>query len=177
VTRSPWEARQTHWVRSPITTRHSQVGLLLVTLLWGLSYCMPTGLRIVWSEVFPPDLERWSFIPMWGYGAGMVAGCITALSGERMILSANGLSRAGWFFSFLAHTVLCAIYFTLAVAALVYGIREVGQTGVWSAAAIISALSRPGLWIFIGHQHLGYARLPPPDFPTKPQREHGRHRE
>lgn len=173
--KSPWDERQAHWIRSPVTTRHSQLGLLLVTLCWGLGYCMPANLRIAWSEVFPPDLEKWSIVPMWGYGAGMVAGCVVALSGERMILSANGMSRMGWFCSFLAHALLCSIYFTLCIAALVYGIRQ-AQSFAFAAASDISSLSRPGLWFYIGYLHLSYARLPPPAFPAK-VKAHGRHRD
>jgi hypothetical protein len=145
--------------------------LLLVTLVWGLSYVQPERLRIPWSEVFPPDLTRWSFIPMWGYGAGMVAGCVLAFIGERMIILAEGMSRAGWVASFLAHAELAAIYFTLAVAALVYGLRECDGL-YWSGAAVISALSRPLLWTGIGWLHLTYARLPPPDFPPKRPKKH-----
>jgi hypothetical protein len=174
--KSPWDEQQAHWINSPVSVRHSQMGLLLVTLCWGLSYCMPTRLRIPWSEVFPPDLERYSFIPMWGYGAGMVAGCVIAFSGERMILAASGLSRAGWFFSFLAHALLSSIYFTLCVAALVYGFTEVQKVS-FTFASVASAVSRPALWFYIGLLHLGYARLPAPTFPPKVVKEHGRHRE
>lgn len=152
------------------------MGLLLVTLFWGLSYCMPSALRISWSEVFPPDLDKWSVIPMWGYGAGMVTGFVIAISGERMILSADdGLSRLGWFWSFLAHALLCSIYFTLCVAALVYGVRQ-AEVLSFTAASVISAMSRPVLWFYIGYLHLSYARLPQPTFPSK-AKIRGRHRD
>jgi hypothetical protein len=160
---SPWDER--HWMRTPIAVRHSQTFLLVITLIWGLSYVQPAYLRIPWSEVFPPDLQKWSFIPMWGYGAGMITGCVGAFVGERMIIMASGMSKKGWVLSFLSHAILAAIYFTLAAAALVFGLRECGGL-YWSGAAVISALSRPCLWVGIGYMHLTFARLPPPDFPS-----------
>jgi hypothetical protein len=167
--KSPWDER--HWVRSPISVRHSQTFLLVVTMIWGLSYVQPERLRIPWSEVFPPDLAKWSFIPMWGYGCGMIAGCLLAFAGERMIIMAEGTSRSGWLASFLAHAVLSAIYHTLALAALIYGLHQC-EGMYWSGAAVISALSRPVLWHGIGYLHWSFARLPPPDFPPKQPKKH-----
>lgn len=154
-----------HWVRSPMTTRHSQTSILLVSLTWGLSYCMPPSLRVSFSEVFPPSLERWSSIPMWGWGIAMLFAAVSALIGEQLILKAvvgrREPSRFGWRLSIFAHTCLAAIYFTLTIAALVSGIREAH----WQAAAIISAISRPVLWGYIAYLHVTYSKLPSPYAP------------
>lgn len=158
-----------HWVRSPLTTRQSQTAILFVSLTWGLSYAMPTNLRIEFSEVFPRSLEHWSSIPMWGWGAAMLTSALLALVGERLILgsvvSHRQPSKFGWRLSIAAHTALAAIYATLCVAAAVTGMRETHM----QAAAIISAVSRPVLWGYISFLHMTYSRLPDP-YPPSPKK-------
>lgn len=146
-----------HWVRSPLATRHSQTALLLVSFAWGMSYLMPRHRRISWSEVFPEDAN---LVPMWAYGVALIGMALAALVGERLIMRAQ-LARTGWRCSFFAHSALFAIYATLALSAMLHGFREAGAIG-WSAAGVISALSRPVLWGYVGYLHLTYARLPSP---------------
>lgn len=161
---------QRHWTRTPLMIRNSQTALLLVSFTWGLSYVMPSNLRIAFSEVFPPDLTRWSYIPMWGYGAIMLGGAVFALLGEHIILTSPRQSRFGWLVSFLAHTALVGTYWTLAVGAVAQGLPE----SHWTAAGLFSALSRPVLWWFIGYLHLGFATLPQPAFPPRKKRRRRR---
>jgi hypothetical protein len=155
-----------HWVRTPLTTRISQSSLLLVTLFWGASYCIPTKLRVPFSEVFPPSLEHHSQVPMWGWGAAMVLSALMALIGERLILAAAVTNREpsylGWRMSMWAHRLLAGIYFALLAGALVTGIAQAG----WSFAGLISAVSRPVLWGYIALMHVTYSRLPSP-YPDK----------
>lgn len=169
---TPLPPDDSHWIRSPLTTRHSQATLLLVSFAWGLSYCMPANLRIPFSEVFPPDLTRWSAIPMWGWGAMLLISATFAFMGERIILERGSGSNAGWRASFLSHTMLVAVYSTLAIAALTQGWLQVAAVH-FTAAAIISAISRPVLWGYIAYLHLTYARLPRPLTATQPRRRKG----
>jgi hypothetical protein len=161
--------RDQHWVGSPITTRHSQGSLLLVSFTWGLSYVMPSNQRVPWSEVFPPDLTQWSAIPVWGYGILMLSGALVASFGENLIRNTTQ-GRLGWHLSFLSHALLCAVYYTLALSAMVYGIKQALQMNA-EVAAIISALSRPVLWGFVGYLHLTYAQLPAPASPPRQRRK------
>lgn len=164
-----------HWVRNPVTTRHSQTALLLVTIAWGMSYCMPLPLRIPFSEVYPPNLSSLSQVPLWGYGAAMLFSALLALAGERMILISllrkDATGRIGWRMSIFAHMCLCALYATLACAALLVGLHEAH----WMAAGLISAASRPILWGYISYLHWTYARLPipSPDY-QEPKKKKGR---
>lgn len=103
---------------------------------------------------------------MWGYGAMLLGSAVVALAGERLILGADGVSRVGWRLSFFAHAMLCAVYFTLAIAALVTGFIEARGT----FPGLASAASRPVLWGYIGYLHVTYARLPRPDLPTRKKR-------
>jgi hypothetical protein len=156
------EDPQAHWVRNPITTRHSQTALLMVSFFWGLSYVMPVNLRIPFSEVFPPSVGEFSQIPMWGWGAAMLFAALAAIAGERMILISlvqkTGPAQFGWRLSIFSHTVLVAVYATLAIGALITGFPETHA----QAAGLISAISRPVLWGYIAYLHLTYARLPTP---------------
>lgn len=163
---------ESHWVNTPMTTRHSQIGVLLVSFTWGLSYCMPESQRVAFSEVYPPDLSKWSFLPMWGWGVMMLCSAACAFFGERMIL-ANGVSRMGWGMSFASHAMLTSIYATLAVAALVTGAQESAAMH-WQGSAVLSALSRPVLWLLISFLHLTYARLPHPEWPKRHKRSRRR---
>jgi hypothetical protein len=153
--------RDSHWKKSPMTTRHSQAGLLVVSVTWGLSYMMPVRLRVPFSEVFPATLTRWSTVPMWGWGLDIFVSAVVALVGERVIMEARGRTRWAWAMSFIAHAILCATYVTLGVAALVEAMTEAGQMN-WVFASIVSALSRTVLWCFIAYQHYTYATLPRP---------------
>lgn len=169
---TPQPPDDSHWIRSPMTTRHSQATLLLVSFTWGLSYCMPPAQRIPFSEVFPFDLTRWSSVPMWGWGAALLFFAAVAFMGERIILERGPGSATGWRASFMAHTFLVGIYGTLAVAALAQGISEI-QVAHSPAVGLISALSRPVLWSYIAYLHLTYARLPRPASAFK-QKKHRR---
>ena len=155
-----------HWVRTPLTTRISQTSLLLVTLAWGASYCMPPKLRVSFSEVFPPSLATYATVPMWGWGAVMVLSALMALVGERLILAAAVTDRepsyVGWRMSIWAHRLLAGVYFTLLAAALLTGIDQAG----WSFAGLVSAASRPVLWGYIAVMHVMYSQLPSP-YPDK----------
>ena len=161
---------ESHWMRKAVTTRHSQGTLLLVSLFWGLSYCMPPGQRIIFSEVFPDTLAKHSQVPMWGWGVTLLVAAIAALIGERAILAANGQTRFGWRLSFISHTILAGVYFTLSVSSLEVGVMQVAGMH-WIAPAIISAVSRPVLWSYIAYLHVTYARLPRPELAKKPHRK------
>lgn len=150
-----------HWVRSPLTIRNSQITLLLVSFTWGLSYVMPPKQRVTFSEVFPPDLEKWSGVPMWAVGTAMLFGAAMALGGEHLILRNPRQSQLGWGLSVLSHTWLCGIYFTLAIAAAATSLPQAH----WTLPGMVSAASRPVLWAYIGNLHLGFANLPRPAFP------------
>lgn len=162
---APNPSQEHHWTRTPITTRHSQTSLLFVSFCWGLGYSMPAKTRVPFSEVFPPDLERWSVITMGGYGAAMLAGAAFALLGERLILI-NQNVRLGWALSFLSHGLLFAVYASLSAAAIATGVQQ----SHGNVAAIISSLSRPVLWMLIAGLHLSFARLPAPHMP-RPRRK------
>lgn len=155
-----------HWVRTPLTTRVSQTSLLLVSLSWGISYCIPEQLRVSFSEVYPPSLTKHTQVPMWCWGALMIVAAVMALVGERMILakavSQREPSYVGWHMSVIAHIVLAAIYFTLLCGALVTGFVE----SAGSFPGIVSALSRPILWGYIAAMHVTYSRLPSPFPPS-----------
>jgi hypothetical protein len=150
-----------------LTTRISQTSLLLVTLSWGASYCMPPKSRVPFSEVYPPSLAEYSTIPMWAWGAAMVISALCALGGEQLILRAAVNNREpsyfGWKLSIAAHTVLAGIYFTLLVAALFSGIAQAGD----AFPGLVSATSRPVLWGYIAVMHVTYSRLPSPYPPNK----------
>lgn len=161
---------ESHWMRKAVTTRHSQGTLLLVSLFWGLSYCMPPGQRIIFSEVFPDTLSKHSGVPMWGWGVMLLVSALAALVGERAILGGNGQTRFGWRLSFISHAVLAGVYFTLAVSSLEVGVVEVASMH-WAAPAIISAMSRPVLWSYIGYLHVTYARLPRPALAKKQKKQ------
>jgi hypothetical protein len=165
-----------HWIRSPLTTRHSQTILVLVGALWGLSYVMPWGQRIAFAEVFPPSLEKHAHLPIWVWGAGLLTGSLLALAGERLLLMSllrNDTYRSpGWPISISAHMLLSAIYITLSVSALVTGFTEAAAVH-FTAPAVLSALSRPFLWGYLGYQHVTYALLPTP-YPTVNKKKKGR---
>jgi succinate dehydrogenase hydrophobic anchor subunit len=148
-----------HWYRSPITTRHSQTALLLVSFTWGLSYCLPERLRISFSEVYPADLTKWASLPRWTVGAALLLAATHALIGERVIIKGSLHNRIGWHLSFLSHAVLFTIYATLAIGAIISGLLQAH----WQIGPVISAISRPVLWGYIAYLHLTYARLPPPE--------------
>lgn len=139
---------------SPLTTWHSQSGLLWISWTWGLSYLVPARDRIAFSEVYPHLAG-----PMWMWGVGLIIAATIALISERVIRTTR---KRPWSWAWGGHMVLAGIYSTLAAAALLQALGEVHGTplgwGFWGN--VISAISRTVLWGYIGYLHSTYARLP-----------------
>lgn len=130
--------------------------LLMVSLAWGLGYCVPEQLRIPFAEVFPPAVQQWSFITMRGWGVMLLVCASTALLSEHLLLSGNRWAAQTLF---LAHTLLAGIYSALAAGALYTGFAEQSH---WAIPGMLSACSRPLLWSLIAWLHSTYARIPLP---------------
>lgn len=129
--------------------------LLLVSLAWGLGYCVPGVLRIPFAEVFPPAVERWSFISMRGWGVILLVFAVLAIWAEQ--LSLRGQKWAAHLL-FMAHAMLAGTYTALAAGALYTGLLEAH----WQVPGLLSSASRPLLWLLIAWLHTTYARLPTP---------------
>lgn len=137
---------------SPLTTWHSQAGLLWISWTWGLSYVVPPRCRIPFAEVFPNSIV----FPMWVWGALMLAGATVSLIAERVL---RHTSCRPWHCAWAGHALLAATYFSLALGALVQGLAEISAFH-FAAGSFISAISRPVLWGYVGYLHTTYARLP-----------------
>jgi hypothetical protein len=147
----------------PLTTWHSQNGLLLVSYFWGLSYLMPPGDRIAFAEVFPERIAAALLPQMWAWGILLLVPALGALIGDRVMAHRHGATNWPWRLSLYGHTLLCAVYGTLTFLALIQGAEEIRWHSLGQfIAALLSALSRPVLWGFITYQHSTYARLPRP---------------
>lgn len=150
---------------SALTTWHSQSGLLAISATWGLSYLMPPRYRIPFSEVFPPTVVHSALGHMWIWGLLLLIPALLALSIEQVATRRQTSSPRLWRAVFGSHILLSAIYFMLAVGALVSGLRQVpweADTSWTCWAALASAVSRPVLWGYIGYLHSTFARLPAP---------------
>lgn len=145
---------------SPLTTWHSQGGLLLISFTWGMSYIIPSKYRIPFSEVFPNSLGT----QMWAWGAALLVAATSAFVAERVVAHSKGKHSIAWRAGYGSHMVLAAVYITLAVCALVEGAKQIhGPALSWPFwGLVLSAVSRPVLWGYIGYLHTTYARLPHP---------------
>lgn len=146
---------------APLTTWHSQTGLLLISFTWGASYAIPAPDRVQFSEVFP--IPTAGVLPMWVWGTVMLVAAAVAYAAEWR-LRRNPSSRPSWASAWGGHMVLSAVYFTLAAASFVEGFSEISTAPhvLHGLFAVISAISRPVLWGYIGYLHTTYARLPRP---------------
>jgi hypothetical protein len=154
---------------TPMTTWHTQTGLLVISWTWGLSYLTPPGDRIAFSEVFPPELQGPTSMRLWG--GAMVILATLALVAERRINSSDGTHPVAWRLAWTAHAGLAGVYMTLALGALVSGWAELATTypqwGGWRELyGCITAASRPALWAYIGYLHITFANLRRPDMQT-----------
>jgi hypothetical protein len=148
---------------SPLTTWHSQNGLLLVSLTWGGSYLIPAADRIPFSEVFPSPMSHSIFPEMWLWGLLLFVPALIALVADLVLKRGNGDSKRAWFVALGGHYVLSGIYASLTVGAAFEGFSEIHYAWSWhTAAAMVSAISRPILWGLIAYLHTTYARLPKP---------------
>ena len=147
---------------SPLTTWHSQSGLLLISFTWGLSYMVPGDYRIAFSEVFPDNLDDGP-VPMGVWGVALVLTATLAFLSERLV-TRRKVSAWMWSMGWGAHMVLSGIYAALAIAALLQALSEI--EGSWTSGSfwgnVISAISRTVLWGYIAYLHSTYARLPRP---------------
>lgn len=150
--------------RHRIHTRHPQNGLLLVSLTWGLGYLMPKEGRLKFSEVFPGVIYHSGLGQMWAWGLALLVPSILALVAGLIVYKARGQGwvRSAWKVVNSCHTVLAAVFFTLAFTAFVqalYGLQNENPMTLrfWEMAT--SGLSRPVLWGYIGYLHSTYARL------------------
>jgi len=154
---------------SPLTTWHSQAGLLLISASWGLSYLVPNNLRIPFSEVYPQRVMNHTFAPsMHWWGGILFITAFLALLFERVIASSQTAHRAAWLIVVGSHTVLATAYATLGFAALWQAALEVHSwphAPFWGGA--VSSVSRTVLWAYIGYLHTTYARLPRPVVPEE----------
>lgn len=149
---------------SPLTTWHSQGGLLLISFTWGMSYVVPGDYRIAFSEVFPENLGSGPMpMPMWGWGLALIITALLAFASERLIRRFKTQAWL-WHLGYGAHMVLSGIYAALAVAALLQAMSEI--EGPWTSGSfwgnVVSAVSRTVLWGYIAYLHSTYARLPRP---------------
>lgn len=146
---------------SPLTTWHSQSGLLLISATWGVSYMVPKNARVSFSEVFPDTLARLG-LPMAVWGVLLVVFAAAAFTAERLIAHTRRGHPVAWRVGYGAHMALTAIYGGLATAALFQGISEVSAhpfEWVWWGQ-VASTVSRTVLWGYIAYLHSTYARLP-----------------
>jgi hypothetical protein len=153
---------------SSLATWHSQTGLLLVSMTWGLSYMMPAQYRISFSEVFPPNITDSILSRMWIWGLLMVLPSATGLIAEQIMTHSRRMLYSKWLWGWViaAHVGLSAIYFGLACGALFAGFNQIPgadypHPAFW--AGVISAISRPVLWGVLGYLHTTFARLPIPE--------------
>lgn len=138
---------------TPLTTWHTQSGLLLISWTWGLSYLVPPHERIAFSEVFPA-FPAHADVPMWAWGVLMLGSASVALVAERVITHADGDHPVAWRAAWVAHALLAGCYMTLAFAALVTGGMQ-----AHSVNQAVTAISRPVLWGYIGYLHITFANL------------------
>lgn len=155
---------------SPLTTWHSQSGLLLISASWGLSYLVPEKYRVPFSEVFPSRLLPFG-LPMQFWGAVLVVFAVAAFVSERVIAHTRRAHDVAWKVGYGSHMALTATYGTLAFAAIFESIGQVNEPtwtwGWWGQG--VSAISRTVLWGYIAYLHSTYARLPRPVEPEKPE--------
>lgn len=146
---------------SPLTTWHSQSGLLLISFTWGVSYVVPERDRIPFSEVFPSNLNA-AGLPMPIWGILLIAFAAAAFIAERAISRARGGHPLAWRIGYGAHMALTGVYGSLAVSALFESLSQC--QGSWLEPSlwgnIISSVSRTVLWGYIGYLHSTFARLP-----------------
>lgn len=146
---------------SPLTTWHSQGGLLLISATWGLSYMTSDKDRVRFAEVFPDTITAhrgW-------WGLSLVICCAAAYKAERVMNKDQKPHPWAWRTGYTAHMALAGIYCALAMCALLQGFNEIH--GAWHSwhlyGNIASSVSRPVLWGYIGYLHTTYARLPTPE--------------
>lgn len=142
---------------SPLTTWHSQGGLLLISFTWGISYLIPPSHRVPFAEVFPTTLSN---VPMQLMGAIMVVCAVVAYVAEKLISRRRTSHYVAWRVGYLSHMVLAATYLTLALGALGEGLIQWEDQTHWWGGTLITAISRPVLWAYVGYLHTTFARLP-----------------
>jgi hypothetical protein len=183
---------------SPLTTWHSQGGVLMISFSWGASYLVPASDRIAFSEVFPESIMANIIPKMWVWGLLLCIPALLAFLAERQInrdpipvlrhdpdqrvlpllwLRIRGAGRdllrrvrkGAWLAVLTGHITLAGVFSALACAALAQGIEEVAHlhAGWHMMLGMVSALSRPILWGYIGYLHSTYARLPKPELPDE----------
>lgn len=148
---------------SPLTTWHSQSGLLLISASWGVSYMVPPQYRVPFSEVFPTTLISLG-LPMQVWGTLLLIFACTAFVSERVIAHTLRGHPISWRVGYASHMALTTIYGTLATSAVFEGMAQV-DTPMFSAGwfgQVVSASSRTVLWGYIAYLHSTYARLPKP---------------
>lgn len=150
---------------SPLTTWHSQSGLLLISATWGISYMVPAEDRVPFSEVFPASLSRGMGLPMQVWGAVLLIAAVAAFVSERVIAHTRRGHPIAWRVGYGSHMALTAAYGALAVAAVVQASSEIHGSPLTAAwyGQLVSAISRTVLWGYISYLHSTYARLPRPD--------------
>jgi len=123
---------------------------------------VPQDYRIPFSEVFPHPIVT-SILPMWAWGLILLIPAALAFAFEQR-LSFTGRERKSWRIVYGSHMVLAATYIALSACALLQGIGEITWSP-WNLALgnILSAISRPVLWGYVGYLHTTYARMPIPE--------------
>lgn len=142
----------------PVTTWHSQQGLLYVSAFWGLSYLIPPVTPPRFAEILGAGP-----ISMFGWGIILILATLVAYGTKEI---GSRCSSPGWVWSlnYGSHMVLGGVYAAQAVSSLIEGLGEINTPPTTMAfwGNVISSVGRTLLWGFLSYLHSTYARLPRP---------------